>query len=508
MDPKFLDPKYVFSELDITTTNKINIFHPEKQKKPKAEGYPENDYTLYHKLSAKEFIACENAVEALQSASEIVIDDEAIDKHEKTTREIRESCKDIKVLGRKDLRMILKWWKALKEAQSEGKKEEDGLAHEDETVPAAISLEEQEDLEDVEIENQIAELRDTEAKELKRKKKKVHKERQKLNERLNLKMVHKGDEGPKLEEDDMFSLNRIQTHQQLEQVTNQTPDIVAESEEDSNDEGDKPKTVRYQKDMGHLDSKGLYYKSEDSDDNDSDVTSDDDANSKKSGLGIIFLILIFKLCFLSAFFKKNFSLYRRILSRIFLGYSLNLQDKLYSYLYEIGLEDSEDESTKKPKSKKKQKFNGSTDNPLLTDLDFRDKKDKEIYKAELWFDKDAFKNLENEDDEDYELDKMVELYKNKGKRILGEEEKVENYNKNKKEKREDNASSEDESNSDYDVEKIIKSDKKSKKVGGKDGFEIVSREKGKLLVENYIINTLIITNNQQLCYLKHLLLIN
>lgn len=291
MDSKFFDPKYVFSELEINTANKINIFHPERQKKPKVEGYPENDYTLYHKLSAKEFIACEDAVEALQSASEIVIDDEAIEKHEKTTKEIKEACKDIKVLGRKDLKTLLKWWKVLKEA-SEEKKQEDGTELEGETIaaPAAVSLEEQEDLEDAEIERQIAELRETETREQKRKKKKVHKERQKLNERLNLKMVHKGDEGPKLEGDDMFKLNQIQTYQQLEQVMDQTPDVVAESEEDSDNEEVKPKTVRYEKDAGHLDSKGLHYKLESSED--SDVTSDDDADSEKSGLGIILQMLI------------------------------------------------------------------------------------------------------------------------------------------------------------------------------------------------------------------------
>ncbi|XP_014488850.1 PREDICTED: pre-rRNA processing protein FTSJ3 [Dinoponera quadriceps] len=454
LDPKFLDPKYVFSELEIKNANKINIFHPERQKKPRAEGYPENDYTLYHKLSAKEFIACEDAVEALQTASEIVIDDEAIDKHEKTTREIRESCKDIKVLGRKDLKMLLKWWKALKEAQSEEKKE-DGTTLEDETAatPAAISLEEQEDLEDAEIEKQIAELRDTEVKELKRKKKKVHKERQKLNERLNLKMIHKGDEGPKLEGDDMFNLKQIQTYQQLEQVTDQTPDVVAESEEDSDDEEIKPKTIRYEKDAGHLDSKGLYYKMEDSEDNDTDATSDDDADSEKSGLG---------------------------------------------------LGDSEDESTKKKTlPKKKREFNDPDSNPLLTDLDFRDKKAKKIHKAELWFEKDAFKNLENEDDEDYELDRMIELYKKKGGHVLGEEKKIENHDENKKRKREDNESSEDELNSDYDMEEMMETNKKRKKTGGKDGFEIVSREedkklkkKKKLTAEDLALGTLLIQSKK------------
>lgn len=297
LDPKFFDPKYVFSELELESANKLNVYHPEKQKKLKVEGYPENDYTLYHKLSARDFVACENAIEMLQNASEIVIDDEAIDRHEKTSKEVRECCKDIKVLGRKDLKLLLNWWKALKETRLETKETDDAANDEDETAAAAteISLEQQEDLEDEEIEKQIAELRETEAKELKRKKKKANKERQKLRERLNLKMIHKGDEGPKLEGEDMFNLNQIQTHRQLEQVTDQTPDVVAESEADSDEEkAVRPKKVHYDKDTGHLDSKGLYYKSEeDSEESDGDAASDseDDTGSEKSGLGDTLRIL-------------------------------------------------------------------------------------------------------------------------------------------------------------------------------------------------------------------------
>lgn len=273
--------------MDIEPTNKLNIFHPEKQKKSKAEGYPENDYTLYHKLSVKDFIACENVIEALQNTSEIVIDDETIDKHQKTTTEIRECCKDIKVLGRKELKLLFNWWKALKEEQSE-KEKNDVIEDETVSVSAPVSLEEQEDLQDVEITKQIAELREAEAREFKRKKKKANKERQKLNERLNLKMIHKGDEGPKLEGDDMFTLNQIQTHKQLEQVTDQTPDIVAESDIDSDEEKTKPRKIHYEKNIGHLDSKTLHYTSNDNEESDIDATSDDDTDSEKSGLGIIF----------------------------------------------------------------------------------------------------------------------------------------------------------------------------------------------------------------------------
>lgn len=226
----------------------------------------------------------------MQHASEIVIDDEIIDKHEKTTKEVRECCKDIKVLGRKDLKLLLNWWKALKKTETETNEVKDTIQDEVTATPASIDLEEEEDLEDMAIQKQIAELREAEARELKRRKKKANKERQKLNERLNLKMIHKSDEGPKLEGDDLFKLNQIQTYQQLEQITDQTPDVVAESDVES-DEEIKPKTIRYEKDTGHLDSKGLYYKSEDSEESDTDA-SDDDKNNEKLGLGIIYKILI------------------------------------------------------------------------------------------------------------------------------------------------------------------------------------------------------------------------
>nr|CAD7607514.1 unnamed protein product [Timema genevievae] len=141
LDARFLDPKYVFEELDVEPKNKLSVYHPEKQKKARAEGYPDNDYTLHHKMMVTEFLGSENVVEALQGASEIIFDDKETENHPLTTTEIKECCKDIKVLGRKDLRLLLNWWK------------------------------------------------EEEARELKRKKKRTNKERKKLQDRLNLKMV-------------------------------------------------------------------------------------------------------------------------------------------------------------------------------------------------------------------------------------------------------------------------------------------------------------------------------
>lgn len=71
IDPKFLDPKYVFEELDMKPKTKMNILHPEKQKKVKAEGYPENDYTLHHAVSVATFVNNENVIDALQSCNQV-----------------------------------------------------------------------------------------------------------------------------------------------------------------------------------------------------------------------------------------------------------------------------------------------------------------------------------------------------------------------------------------------------------------------------------------------------
>lgn len=71
IDPKFMDPKYVFQELEIEPKNKLNVFHPEKKKKDKAEGYADNDYTLYHRLNVTDFIKHENGIDILQNANEV-----------------------------------------------------------------------------------------------------------------------------------------------------------------------------------------------------------------------------------------------------------------------------------------------------------------------------------------------------------------------------------------------------------------------------------------------------
>ena len=455
LDQRFLDPKYVFEELELDPKVRISdIMHPEKAKKARAEGYRTGDYTHHSTLTAKEFILHSNGVEALAGLAEIIFEDDEISKHPKTTTEIRECCSDIKVLGRKDLRAVLAWRKAVREDLigkiKKGDEENATNGDKEESDDEKISLIDEDEVELNEISKQIEMLTEEEKAEAKRKRKKANKERQKLQERMNLKMVLKGDIGPVMESDEGFDLKAIKNIKDLTTITDQAPEVLAESEEEE-DDTPKPKVEIYAKERSRLDKSGTFYREDDSEPEESseDEVADEDLDE------------------------------------------------------DLGLNDSDDENkedSKTSKSKKKSvtfadsengkktvKFaiSGKT-NPLLTDLDYRDKKDKRAHKAQLWFEKDTFKNLVSEADEDFELDKLAEEYHRKGGRIIGAE--IERGQKRSFDPQ-DQYSDEESIDSDYDVEQSItekpsKAEKKKKKEAQQDGFEIVpqgSASKGKKL---------------------------
>jgi len=103
IDPKFLDPKHVFMEVDKTERPSIDLIHPEKKRRQR-EGYPEGDLTLFHSLPVTEFFASDNFMELLAQSSEIALDSEEIKNHPLTDNEIKECLKDIKLLGKKDIK--------------------------------------------------------------------------------------------------------------------------------------------------------------------------------------------------------------------------------------------------------------------------------------------------------------------------------------------------------------------------------------------------------------------
>ena len=87
IDPKFLDPKHVFSEVDSNEAKEYSfLMNPEKKKKAPAEGYEVTTGLLYKKAKASEFIVGDKPIHVLENCHEIIIDEPRIRKHPKTVQ--------------------------------------------------------------------------------------------------------------------------------------------------------------------------------------------------------------------------------------------------------------------------------------------------------------------------------------------------------------------------------------------------------------------------------------
>uniref|UniRef100_A0A8C3UCJ6 FtsJ RNA 2'-O-methyltransferase 3 n=1 Tax=Catharus ustulatus TaxID=91951 RepID=A0A8C3UCJ6_CATUS len=220
IDSKFFDPKYAFKDVEVPTKSVSELV---SKKKPKAEGYAEGDTTLYHRFTLMDFLKAPNPVDFLSKANEITLGDGELENHSSTTEELRQCCRDIRVLGRKELRALLNWRtklrrflaKKLKEQAKEldinlsSDEEEEGREEEKKEKMEAKAAAAEEAKEQEEVELALAEMKAEELAELKRKKKKILKEQRKQRERVELKMdlpgVSIADDG----DTSMFSLRSI-----------------------------------------------------------------------------------------------------------------------------------------------------------------------------------------------------------------------------------------------------------------------------------------------------------
>lgn len=212
IDPKFLNPKSVFKEVEAEKKPSIDLIHPDKKKRQR-EGYPEGDYTLFHTLKASEFINSENHLELLAEASEVVLDEDSLENHAATTPELKECLKDIKVLGKREIRLIINWRKKIK-------KELDGHNEsKEETVTNEKKEDENDsDVEEAKLREKLAEVEGEERKVLKRKIKKTRRERAKLQHKMDMKMVLPDDKLDLETEKELFELSNIKSKKHFEEV--------------------------------------------------------------------------------------------------------------------------------------------------------------------------------------------------------------------------------------------------------------------------------------------------
>ncbi|XP_015762200.1 PREDICTED: pre-rRNA processing protein FTSJ3-like [Acropora digitifera] len=90
------------------------LIYSQKGKKAKAEGYTQGDYTLFQTAKVTDFLQAKHPLEVLSAVNEIVFDEEKYSKHVQTTNDIKECCKDVKVLGKTEIKSLLAWHKTLR----------------------------------------------------------------------------------------------------------------------------------------------------------------------------------------------------------------------------------------------------------------------------------------------------------------------------------------------------------------------------------------------------------
>ncbi|KAI5810985.1 AdoMet-dependent rRNA methyltransferase-like protein spb1 [Peziza echinospora] len=231
VDPKFLDARTVFEELpDAAPNNEAKVYNPEKKKR-KRDGYEEGDYIQFKEIPVSEFIETIDPISLLGSISKFSFENKnnditmaAIDKLPETTLEVRNCCEDLKVLGKRDFRLLLKWRLSVREKFGLAPKKEEAKGEE---VAEINDMDE-----DERIEHDLKLMRDREIANRKRDKRKSNEQKTKEIIRMQLHMMAPTEigleqEGP-LGEDSMFALKAIEKAGGLSKVVKGKMNVIVE----------------------------------------------------------------------------------------------------------------------------------------------------------------------------------------------------------------------------------------------------------------------------------------
>ncbi|OBT82713.1 hypothetical protein VE02_08896 [Pseudogymnoascus sp. 03VT05] len=237
IDPKFLDPKFVFAELaDPTPNNEAKVFNPEIKKR-KRDGYEEGNYTQFKEVPASEFIQTTDPIAMLGSLNRFSFDQPpngdvalaALDKMPETTEEIRDCCKDLRVLGRKEFRNLLKW--RLKVREKFGFATKKSIA--EETATEEVAEVEPMD-EELRIQEDLQQLSEKETARKKRERRRENEKKQKEIIRMQLHMTAPTEIGLEQAgpngEGSMFALKSIDKVGAVDKISKGKMAILTEAE--------------------------------------------------------------------------------------------------------------------------------------------------------------------------------------------------------------------------------------------------------------------------------------
>ena len=225
IDPKFLDPRSVFAEIsDPTPNNEAKVFNPEKKRR-KRDGYREGDYIQFTQASASEFVQTTDPISMLGSLNKLTFEqprDEdivlaALEKLPETTPEIKQCCLDLKVLGRKEFRMLLRWRMKAREKLELASKDRPSQKMHSEEIAEIESMDEE-----LRIQEDLQRLSEHEKSRKRREKRRENERKQKEVVRMQMHMIPPTDIGMEQKgpngEDSMFALAAVDNAGAVEKI--------------------------------------------------------------------------------------------------------------------------------------------------------------------------------------------------------------------------------------------------------------------------------------------------
>jgi len=263
IDPKLLDPAYVFAELEGGSNEgkALNIFSSQydRQKRHRS-GYDGGVGVLLHKRgTVSAFLDSEDPVQMLSEQNQLTFEEEDTPflEHKLTTEDIKINVADLKVLGKGDFKSLLKWRLKMREYR-ESLRDAGGEAtkmteEEERRAAAAAALVEEKrrkrslspEEEEEEIQAEIRNLQEQRAAKSKRERKKERERVARLRLRQAYGMHHDAFDLP--DHDSIFSLKVIGDAAELERVRRgdykegggRGEDVEGESDDDGSEDGEE-----------------------------------------------------------------------------------------------------------------------------------------------------------------------------------------------------------------------------------------------------------------------------
>ena len=249
LDPKFLDPRHVFADVaEATPNNEAKVFNPEKKKR-KREGYAEGDYTQHKVVPVSEFIQTTDPLDILANTNTLSFEQTpngdlalaTLDRLPETTDEIRTCCTDLKVLGKKEFRTLLKWRLKVRDLfgmSTRAKKQKEDEIQVSEEVAEVESMDEE-----LQAQQDLQRLQEVESKTKRKERRKENERRQREVVRMQMNMTTPMDIGMEQVgpngEGAVFNLKTAQKAEEPSRVAHgRMEEIEDESSESSEDDND------------------------------------------------------------------------------------------------------------------------------------------------------------------------------------------------------------------------------------------------------------------------------